>query len=202
MLLRCGIFAPWMMMGSLAAMTWHQLGFLREERWSPLHRNPIQWPSLLLLGPDGWIVGLSFVICGLLIVSFSAFVFRSGLGRMIQAASIMLGASGLVLAIVAIPPVPQAAVQSVSLHDLIYPLLPLTWVASAVLVSLGLKSRETWRTAHDASVVALLTFLTFLLLTNIPEISQLARCFAFGVQLVWLAIFSLAFAAKVRASEQ
>ncbi|WP_425440113.1 DUF998 domain-containing protein [Propionicimonas paludicola] len=185
-----------MMVGSLSLMTWRQREFLSGLGWSPTHRNPIQWPSILLLGPDGWIVGLTFVTCGLLVILFSAFVFRSDRGRLIRAASIMLGATGVVLTLLAIPPVPRAAVQWASLHDLIYPLLPLAWIASAVLLSLGIGSNETWRTVRNVSVALLVMFLFSLLLTGVPQIAQLARNFAFGAQLAWLSLLSIAFAAR------
>jgi hypothetical protein len=65
-----GIIGPVVFALSVAGLTIAQADFMRTLGWNPL--GPvIDWPSGLAMGPYGWIMTLTFFLCGALMVFFA-----------------------------------------------------------------------------------------------------------------------------------
>ncbi|HSK67301.1 MAG TPA: DUF998 domain-containing protein [Anaerolineales bacterium] len=68
-----GMVGPLILGSVIAILTFVQRDFMTSIGWRL--EAPLDWPSGLALGPYGWIMTLTFLLCGILIV-----IFASGLG--------------------------------------------------------------------------------------------------------------------------
>ena len=65
-----GILGPLLLGGVIAALTLLERDFMLSIGWKP--NAPLDWPSGLALGPLGWIMTLTFLVSGVLIVVFAS----------------------------------------------------------------------------------------------------------------------------------
>lgn len=65
-----GILGPLLLGSVIMVLTIVERDFMRSIGWRL--DAPLDWPSGLALGPYGWIMTLTFLLCGLLIVVFAA----------------------------------------------------------------------------------------------------------------------------------
>src|SRR5690606_20288348 len=73
-----GILGPVLFAAVLTGLTIAQADFLRMLGWHPL--GPvIDWPSGLALGPYGWLMTLTFFVCGGM-MAFFAYGLKRALG--------------------------------------------------------------------------------------------------------------------------
>ncbi len=66
-----GIIAPLVLGTAIAALTIVEFPFMRSLGWDPLRRPTFDWPSGLALSPAGWIMTLTFLVCGPLFSMFA-----------------------------------------------------------------------------------------------------------------------------------
>jgi hypothetical protein len=173
-------------------LTIAQRDYLRSQHWSPVHRTPTEWPSLLATGPHGWLLSATFATSALLMGVFALSMARYALAvsttqRRFVVAGVLLAAIGLVgIAFPADPATAQTTSWHARVHNSAYPLIPLgvliTMLAGATARG-GSRLRSTSRCAVVAAAV-------FFGLTNVDSISQLARYPAFATLLVWLVLLS------------
>ena len=72
---RAGIVGPLLFGLVLFILTIVEYDFLLSLEWRPF--QPLDWPSGLALGPYGWIMTLTFVVSGLLMILFAYGLHRS-----------------------------------------------------------------------------------------------------------------------------
>lgn len=65
-----GMVGPLMLGSVIATLTLVQRDFMTSIGWRL--EAPLDWPSGLALGPYGWIMTLTFLLCGILIVIFAS----------------------------------------------------------------------------------------------------------------------------------
>jgi hypothetical protein len=64
-----GILGPLLLGGVITLLTLLEYDFMTSIGWRL--RAPLDWPSGLALGPVGWIMTATFLICGILIIVFA-----------------------------------------------------------------------------------------------------------------------------------
>ena len=64
-----GIVGPLLLGSVITILTTLEWRFMTSIGWRP--RSPLDWPSGLALGPYGWLMTLTFLISGLLIIVFA-----------------------------------------------------------------------------------------------------------------------------------
>ena len=65
-----GIFGPFVLGSVIAILTIVEREFMLSIGWRL--DAPLDWPSGLALGPYGWIMTVTFLLCGLLIIQFAS----------------------------------------------------------------------------------------------------------------------------------
>jgi hypothetical protein len=88
-----GIVGPLLLGSVITLLTIGQRDFMTSIGWRP--EAPLDWPSGLSLGPYGWIMTATFLLCGLLIVVFaSGLRLRLPRGRLAELCAWLLIAAG------------------------------------------------------------------------------------------------------------
>lgn len=166
---------------ALLALTCYQIGFLADAGWSPMGRSPVQWPSLMLLGPGGWVLAATLVATGAIVGGLGVLLARLP-GVAMRVTGVLVILVGLALALQAIAP--DGVLKPV--HDAAYLVIPSGWFVAAVLVMLARWRDPGWKRITRASLVLLPAFVAALVGTSVDAIAQAARYVLFLVELVWL----------------
>lgn len=66
--LAAGVIAATVFGVTVTALTFHQRSYLHRSGWSSVHRSPVEWPSILALGPDGWLFSFVLVVVAVLLL--------------------------------------------------------------------------------------------------------------------------------------
>jgi Protein of unknown function (DUF998) len=181
---------------ALVVLTLAERRFLETSGWSPVHRTPVEWPSLLALGPYGSAVTATFVVGGGLVVVFAATLREAAESAGERLAAWVFVVAGVSLALEGFPADrPGATHESwhAQLHNLVYPLIPLSLVAASLALAFVDRER-TLRSLAAVSVVAAPVFSLAIVATLFAPVAQLGRYFLFGAALVWLEAIALALA--------
>jgi Protein of unknown function (DUF998) len=189
-----GLAAPALLALVFAALTLVERHYLSGIGWSPLRRTAVQWPSVLALGPYGWVETVALVACGLLGLCFAAALYAEMPTRVSRAGAVFIGVIAVAVVLTAFRADPPGAGTAASWHDRVhngvYPLIPLGSVAAAVCLAAGLRGDRRWRAAATLSLLAVCSFIVALGLSYVDEIAQLARYFFFGPLFAWVALFA------------
>jgi Protein of unknown function (DUF998) len=190
-----GLLAPPLFLAVIVGLTVRQASFLDASRWSAIHRSKVQWPSLLALGPSGWLMVTTFVLCGAMAVAFGGALAVAVPTLMARVGAVLICAIGVALCFVAFKADPPEWAGEPSWHDQIhnaaYPIIPLFGILSALLLSAGLWRESEWVTASRISACAAGAIASGLVLTGVDSIAQLARYFLFGFLLLWIEFLAL-----------
>ena len=157
-----GALAPPAFVLVLVPLTLASRGFLADVGWSPVERRDAMWPSILALGPHGWVMAVMFPACGIAALAFAAALPPLMPTRTARAAAALIALVGVALALLAFEtdagPDAGATWHGV-IHDVAYPPIPALAVAFA--------------------------------LTAAAPIAQAARFALFGGMLVWFQALAL-----------
>jgi Protein of unknown function (DUF998) len=186
-----GLIAPPLFVAATVAVTLVDKPFVDDSEWSAVHRSEVGWPSVAMLGPNGWAVIAALAICGALVIAFAT-ALRQVVpdARQVRAAAVLLGAAGLALCLVAFRQDPLGFEGPASWHDRIhnaaYPVIPISCTAAAALVWAGARSRSGWRAMAGISLATVAVAVPAFVLTGVDAIAQLARYPLFGSLLLWM----------------
>jgi hypothetical protein len=185
----------------MLVLTIVQRHYLTAIGWSPVHRSPVEWPSLLATGPHGWLMSAAFTLAAALalVLAWAVLTGQRGWVRRCVGVGLLLAAVGL--AAVAFPAdAPGSATASwhATVHNSLYPLIPLGAIVATTAGSWpGAASADSPLPQRTARV--LLAFLVVLFgLTNLDPVAQLARYGAFGTALSLVTIVSVRLLAEDR----
>ncbi len=180
------VAVPPLAMLVLALMIFWQLDFLEEQGWSPVRRTPVLWPSLLALGPQGYVATAVFVLLGAAVLAFALRLLNSPTPTDRWAGALLgMAATGLVLA--AVPTdLPGSADYSwhAAVHDVASPLVPLGAIAAAV----ALAAAPSPSVARTVSRLLLPIMALSYAATIVDPIAQLVRYLAFFSMLLWFEV--------------
>jgi hypothetical protein len=173
------------------SLTVAQRRYLQSQHWSPVHRTPTEWPSLLATGPHGWLLSLAFAISALSTVVFALSVITdagrlSAWERRLDATGVLLAALGLIGITFSADPATATNISwHADVHNFAYPLIPFGVLITMLTHGLGRSS--SFRAAARGMIVVTVACFA---LTNVDSIAQLARYPAFCLLLGWLVILS------------
>jgi hypothetical protein len=197
-----GVIAPALFALTVLTVTLADWSFLSSYGWSAVHRTPVEWPSVLMLGPRRWVVIGAFLACGLLGIAFAAALQTIAPTRRARIGALFIGLLSVALCLEAFPP-DHAPATTASWHDTIhgwaYPLIPLASVGATASLAWGLRGVRGWDTLVPLSLVTLAVITPAIAVTAGDELAQLARYFFFGPLTVWLEALALIALRNVRA---
>lgn len=199
-----GVLAPSAFVATLVPLTLASRGFLDEVGWSAVEHRDVMWPSILAVGPHGWVMAILFPACGAATVALAAALRPLLPTRTARAATPLLALVGVALALLAFETDVGEDVDPTwhgVIHDVAYPPIPLASIAAAALLAVGLRRSAPWRGLARLSVVAVPLFSTAFALTAAEPIAQVARYALFGGLIAWFQVVALAALGRHRSPE-
>jgi hypothetical protein len=186
-----GMIAPPLFVGATVVVTLVDKPFVDDSEWSAVHRSEVGWPSVVMLGPNGWVVIAALVTCGVLVICFASALWQLiPDARPLRVAAVLLGAAGLALCLVAFRQDPLGFEGASSWHDRIhnaaYPVIPICSTLAAGLVWWWARRRPGWQGMGRVSLATVAVAAPAFVLTGVDAIAQLARYPLFGSLLVWI----------------
>jgi hypothetical protein len=145
-----GIVGPVWFAGAVTVLTIVQYDFMRGLGWDPFHAPTFDWPSGLSLGPYGLWMTLTFILSGLLMVTF-ALALRTALG---EGTAPRIGTLGLLLAGCALAGLAFTTDPTIRstpatwhgrLHDLSFVLLGIFMLTSMLGLGKAFQNDKRWR---------------------------------------------------------
>lgn len=143
-----GIIGPFILGSVIMILTIVERDFMTSIGWKI--NAPLDWPSGLALGPHGWIMTLTFLLCGLLII-----VFASGLGLSLPRIRLTAISTGLLILagigmIGLISPTDKTLRTTPRtwhgiLHDSSFAIIGLTLMPAMILLGFVFLKDERWR---------------------------------------------------------
>ena len=147
---RAGMLGPALFGLVLTTLTILKYDFLLSLGWHPINDPTFDWPSGLALGAYGWVMTLTFILSGLMMI-----LFASGLrlslprSRVTFFSTLGLSLAGLALAGLAFTTDPTIRSTPGTwhglLHDLSFVLLGLTLMPSMILLGFAFRNSEYWK---------------------------------------------------------
>jgi hypothetical protein len=172
----------------LLVLSFSERDYLRAIGWSPVRRTGTEWPSVLALGPHGWVLTVAFVATGALAVPVGWWLLISATQRVLYAGSILfivMGAGVMTVAFSADPPTALRESWHAHIHNLAYPVLVVAAISSAALFSLVRSDERDWRGLRTPSRLVLPVLLAGGLISSFDTIAELGRYVLIGGLLVW-----------------
>ncbi|MEO5886675.1 MAG: DUF998 domain-containing protein [Anaerolineales bacterium] len=146
---RAGMIGPFFFGVVLTTLTTLKYDFLLSLGWHPLHAPTFDWPSGLALGEHGWIMTVTFLISGFMMI-----LFASGLRLSLPPVSpawigtVLLSLAGLALMGIAFTTDPTLrstpATWHGRLHDLSFVLLGLTLMPAMIFLGFTFREHPYW----------------------------------------------------------
>jgi hypothetical protein len=172
----------------LLVLSFSERDYLRAIGWSPVRRTRTEWPSVLALGPHGWVLTVAFVAAGALAVPVGWWLLISASQRVLYAGSILfivMGAGVMAVALSADPPTASRESWHAHIHNIAYPVLVVAAISSAALFSFVRSDERDWRGLCRPSRLVLPVFLAGVLISSFNTIAELGRYVLIGGLLVW-----------------
>jgi hypothetical membrane protein len=141
---------PILFAGVLAILTAVEYDFLLSLGWHPLDDPTFDWPSGLALGRYGWVMTATFIISGILMMTFAVrLYFNLKPAPASKAGSTLMLFAGLALAMLAFTTDPTIrdtpATWHGRMHDFSFVLLGLTLFPAMIVLGFAFRNDERWR---------------------------------------------------------
>jgi hypothetical protein len=141
-----GIIGPIFFGTMLFTLTYIKYDFLLSLGWDPLHAPTLDWPSGLALGPFGWVMTATFVLCGAMMSLFSVGLYLTLQNKF---GTVLMMFAGLALMGLAFTTDPTMRSTPTTwhgqLHDLSFVLLGLTLMPAMIVLGFTFRRLEHWR---------------------------------------------------------
>jgi Protein of unknown function (DUF998) len=197
-----GLFASALLAAVFVGLTVYQADHLRAMGWSAVHRSKVEWPSLLELGPAGWIEVVVFILIGPLGLLFALALFRSLRTKASRAGAALLGLMSLAVPFMAFEPDVPAHLGAQSwhsaIHNGVYPVIPASALLAGVCLAVGLRNEPGWRSQASVAAGFLAIAVVSLAVAEVAAVAQLARYFFFGALLAWMILLTVVMLRMVR----
>jgi hypothetical protein len=147
---RAGILGPILFGFVVTTLTILNYDFLLSLGWHPINDPTLDWPSGLALGPYGWVMTLTFILSGMLMILFASGL-RLSLPRSRTALRATLGLSLAGLALFGLAFTTDPTIRSTPgtwhgfLHNLSFVLLGLTLMPSMILLGFAFRKTDFWK---------------------------------------------------------
>lgn len=179
----------------LLVLSLSERDYLADVGWAPVRRTRTEWPSVLALGPHGWVLTIAFVAAGALAVLVGWWLVSAASQRVLYVGSILfivMGAGVMAVAFSADAPTASRESWHAHIHNLAYPVLVLAAILSAALFSFARSDERGWRGLTIASRVALPVLLAGVVISSFDTIAELGRYVLICGLLVWVHVTSRA----------
>jgi hypothetical protein len=140
-----GIVAPLLFAAVVTGLTIAQADFMRTLGWNP--RGPvIDWPSGLALGPYGWLMTVTFFVCGAM-MAFFAYGLQLELNEKLATTLLMIAGFAMMGLITATDRTLSAAPRTWHglLHDGFFALLGFTMMPGMLLLGRVFQKNDRWK---------------------------------------------------------
>jgi Protein of unknown function (DUF998) len=194
-ILRSARVAPVGLAVVMVGLTLGEQSYLRHVGWSPIRRTPTEWPSLLALGPGGWLLTAAFVVGGLAGLLIGQQLWRQAMRRTLRIASALFIAMNGALILVAFSadsPGQIADSWHAKIHNHAYPLLLSAGLISAGLMAATSAGSGPWRRLRIASMVAFPVILLGATISSFNPVAQLGRDVLLSGLIGWAQLAAMA----------
>jgi len=140
-----GIIGPILFAVVVAGLTIAQADFMRTLGWNPL--GPvIDWPSGLALGPYGWLMTLTFLVCGAMMVFF-AYGLKLALNEKLATMLLLIAGFAMMGLISTTDPTLGSTSRTWHglFHDGFFALLGFTLIPGMLLLGRIFQKNERWK---------------------------------------------------------
>lgn len=140
-----GMIGPLLLAAVITGLTIAQADFMRTLGWDPL--GPvIDWPSGLALGPYGWLMTVTFFICGGM-MAFFAYGLRLALNEKLATTFLMIAGFAMMGLIFSTDPTLTSTSRTWHglLHDSSFALLGLTLMPGMLLLGRAFQRNGQWK---------------------------------------------------------
>jgi hypothetical protein len=140
-----GMIGPVLFAVVLMGLTIAQASFMRTLGWNPI--GPvIDWPSGLALGPYGWLMTVTFFICGAM-MAFFAYGLRLALKEKLATTLLMIAGFAMMGLIFTTDPTLTSTSRTWHglLHDSFFALLGLMLMPGMLLLGRSFRRNERWK---------------------------------------------------------
>lgn len=140
-----GIIGPSLFAIVVTGLTIVQADFMRTLGWNPL--GPvIDWPSGLALGPYGWLMTVTFFVCGAM-MAFFAYGLKIALHEKLATTLLMIAGFAMMALIFTTDPTLGTVKKTWHglLHDSFFALLGLNMMPGMLLLGRIFQRHEQWR---------------------------------------------------------
>jgi hypothetical protein len=163
-----GMLGPLLFTISVTALTLVQVDFMRSLGWDPVYAPTFDWPSGLSLGPNGWLMTITFIICGAAMALFAlglGSALRGKIGRIGAALLMFAGLALMGLAFTTDPTIRSTpATWHGFLHDLSFVLVGLDLVPAMIVLGFAFQKHILWKSLSPYTwMTAALVLPTFIL---------------------------------------
>jgi hypothetical protein len=140
-----GIFGPLLFALVVTGLTIVQEDFMRTLGWNPT--GPvIDWPSGLALGPYGWVMTITFFVCGAM-MAFFAYGLKIALNEKLATTLLMVAGFAMMALIFTTDPTIRSTPKTWHgiLHDSFFAVLGLTLMPGMLLLGCIFQKHEQWK---------------------------------------------------------
>lgn len=140
-----GMIGPWLFAIFVTGLTFAEADFMRSIGWDPFG-NVLDWPSGLALGPYGWLMTLTFFVCGAL-MTFFAYGLQLALKENLATTLLMLAGFAMMGLIFTTDPTIRSTPKTWHgiLHDSFFAVLGITLMTGMLLLGRAFQQNEQWR---------------------------------------------------------
>ncbi len=144
-----GVAGPVLFAAVVVSLSIMQYPFMRSLGWDPIMRPTFDWPSGLALGPLGWIMTITFLVCGALMSAFAWGLRGELTDRNGQIGTILLTWAGVAMMGLAfttdraITPMPIS--WHAKLHDMSFMSLGLMLIPAMIVLALSFREKQGWK---------------------------------------------------------
>jgi hypothetical protein len=140
-----GIIGPLVFAVVVTGLTFAEADFMRSIGWDPFG-NVLDWPSGLALGPFGWLMTVTFVVCGAL-MAFFAYGLKLALQGKFATPLLMLAGFAMMGLVFTTDPTIRSTPKTWHgiLHDSFFAVLGVTLMVGMLLLGQVFQQNEQWK---------------------------------------------------------
>jgi Protein of unknown function (DUF998) len=180
-----GITAPILFAVVVTGLTLVQADFMRTLGWNPT--GPvIDWPSGLALGPYGWLMTVTFFVCGAL-MAFFAYGLKLALHDKLATTLLMIAGFAMMALIFTTDPTLGTVKKTWHglLHDSFFALLGLTMMPGMLLLGLVFQHHQPWKNLSNYTWITLALVIPTFWLKGVAFYVFLLAILSWSVVVAW-----------------
>ena len=140
-----GVIGPLVFAFMVTGLTFAESDFMRSIGWDPFG-NVLDWPSGLALGPYGWLMTITFFVCGTM-MAFFAYGLKLALREKFATALLMLAGFAMMGLIFTTDPTIRSTPKTWHgiLHDSFFAALGVMLMSGMLLLGRVFRHNEHWK---------------------------------------------------------